>query len=72
MESDQNYPHTIRVNWQSESGAVWWNETCAMVLEVFGLPGHRFVYHPFENYMEFLFASEKDAIMCKLLLSDRL
>ena len=43
-----------------------------MVLEVFGLPGDRFVYHPHMDYMTFDFVSEKDAIMCKILLSDRL
>ena len=73
MESDKSYPHPIRVNWYSDrQDAVWWNEVCAMVLEVFGLPGNKFIYHPYENYMEFLFASEKDAIICKILLSDRL
>jgi len=68
---DYDFPHPVRVNWDNQT-IPWWNECCAMVLEVFGLPGHRFIYHPFEDYMEFLFASEKDAIMCKLLLSDRL
>lgn len=72
MESNQSFSHRIRVNWQSGPGPGFWNETCAMVLEVFGLPGHKFIYKPYENHMEFLFASEKDAIMCKLLLSDRL
>jgi hypothetical protein len=72
MEPNQNYPFTIRVNWHKEQGADWWNDTCAMVLNVFGSPGHKFIYHPFENYMEFLFKSKKDATICKILLSDRL
>ncbi len=72
MEPEQIFKHTVRVNWTNEQGTIWWNETCAMVLEVFGLPGHRFVYHPHMDYMTFDFASEKDAIMCKILLSDRL
>jgi hypothetical protein len=42
-----------------------------MVLEVFGLPGDRFMYHPYEEYMVFEFESEKDATTCKLLLSER-
>lgn len=69
---DDNFLHPVRINWTPSQGAPWWNECCASVLQVFGLPGHRFIYHPFEDYMEFLFASEKDAIMCKILLSDRL
>lgn len=66
------FNHIIKVNWNTEQGSIWWNETCALVLEVFGLPGDRFIYKPSMDYMEFLFVSEKDAIMCKLLLSDRL
>lgn len=72
MEPNQSFKHQIRVNWTNEQGTIWWNETCAMVLEVFGLPGHRFMYRPHIDHMIFEFASEKDAIMCKILLSDRL
>ena len=43
-----------------------------MVLEVFGLPGNKFMYRPHLDYMVFEFAFENDAIMCKILLSDRL
>ena len=73
LDTKQNYPYSVRVNWENDNRTtVWWNETCAVVLEVFGLPGHRFLYRPHLDYMEFEFASEKDATMCKLLLSDRL
>lgn len=72
MEFDKNFPHSIKVTWTTEQGTIWWNETCAQVLEVFGLPGHRYMYRPHFDYMTFNFASEKDAIMCKILLSDRL
>ena len=72
MDADQDFKHHIRINWHKEQGAPWWNDTCAMVLSVFGLPGQRFIYHPFEDYMEFLFKSEKDATMCRILLSERL
>jgi len=63
--------HEIIVDWHNQ-GAVWWNETCAMVLEVFGLPGNRFIYKPFENFMTFTFKSIKDADLCRILLSERL
>ena len=44
----------------------------AMVVEVFGLPGQRFVYSPTEDFMTFCFKSKKDAELCKILLSERL
>jgi len=61
----------VIVKWHNQSG-LWWNETCAKVLEVFGLPGDRYTYHPTTEHMVFLFTTEKDAILCTLLLSERL
>jgi len=63
--------HEIVVAWHNQDN-LWWNETCAMVLEVFGLPGQRFVYKPFEDFMTFTFKSKKDADLCRILLSERL
>ena len=63
---------TILVPWKDEQTGFWWNETCAMVLEHFGLPGDRYTSHPAENNMTFKFINEQDALMCKILLSDRI
>ena len=63
--------HEVIVDWHMQ-GVSWWNETCALVLEVFGLPGHRFVYTPSEDFMTFTFKSTKDADLCRILLSERL
>lgn len=64
--------HEVIVDWTLERGTIWWNEVCAMVLEVFGLPGHRFVYTPSADFMTFTFKSKKDADLCRILLSERL
>lgn len=66
------FNHHIRINWTNEQGAVWWNEICATVLEVFGLPGNRFLYRPFADYMVFEFKSKQDADLCKILLSEHI
>jgi hypothetical protein len=63
--------NTVTVLWNNQN-VPWWNETCAMVLEVFGLPGHRFVYKPNNDFMTFSFKSKKDADLCRILLSERL
>ena len=39
-----------------------WNETCAWALEQFGLPGTKFTTHATEDYMDFYFHDERDAI----------
>lgn len=62
--------HMIRVDWHYQ-GTNWWNETCASVLEVFGLPGNRFYYKPHFEYMTFTFKSKKDADLCRILLSEK-
>ena len=61
----------VRVDWDNQNG-FWWNETCALVLEVFGLPGNRYESKPDSDYMLFTFKSKKDADLCKILLSERL
>ena len=65
------FEHKIQVAWDNQS-TPWWNETCANVIEVFGLPGHRFNWTPHTDYMVFGFESKKDAELCKILLSDRI
>lgn len=72
MDFRKDYQHKIKINWTNEQGTIWWNETCAMVLETFGLPGEKYIYKPNINYMLFEFKDERDSFMCKLLLSDRI
>lgn len=68
---DEGFTHVVKIPWQGQ-GSYWWNEACADVLEVFGLPGGRFTSHPKMNEMEFYFKSPKDAELCKILLSERI
>jgi hypothetical protein len=68
----EDFIYTVQVDWENHRGTIWWNETCALVLEVFGLPGHRFIYKPSGDYMLFKFKSAKDESLCRILLSDRL
>jgi len=63
--------YDVCINWDNQNG-FWWNETCALVLEVFGLPGNRYESHPDTDCMLFTFKSKKDADLCKILLSERL
>lgn len=66
------FSYQVVINWHTGQGNIWWNETCALVLEVFGLPGNRFMYTPHEDYMIFKFKTEQDKRLCQLLLSDRI
>ena len=62
----------VCVRWQTGQDGIWWNETCAIILEVFGLPGGRYISSPTADYMIFNFTNTKDADLCKILLSERL
>jgi hypothetical protein len=61
----------VSVPWQNQSNH-WWNETCATICERFGLPGGRYVTKLDEHQMDFIFYDDRDALMCKILVSDLL
>lgn len=62
---------TVRIPWNGQEN-YWWNEVCADILEVFGLPGDRYTSHPTPNYMDFHFKSTKDVELCKILISEKI
>jgi hypothetical protein len=61
----------IRVPWESQSN-VWWNETCANIIEHFGLPGDKYTTEISADEMKFFFKDDREALMCKILVSDRI
>ncbi len=61
----------ISVPWKNQPN-VWWNETCADVVEHFGLPGDRYTTEINENEMKFFFKDERDALLCKIMISDKI
>ena len=57
----------VTLNWTKGRDSIpIWNEICAWAIEQFGLPGNRFIWRPTEDYMEFFFYDEKDAIHFEL------
>lgn len=58
---------TVRIPWVRASDNVFrWNEVCAWAIEMFGLPGDRFETHANVDYMDFVFKSNKDALLMSL------
>lgn len=58
--------HLVRIPWRIGDTEEKWNETCIWAVEQYGLPGKKYETHPTENYMDFLFKEERDAIMFSL------
>jgi len=55
---------TVRIPWdRNYDNEYTWNEVCARAIERFGLPGDRFETHANVHYMDFVFKSNKDALM---------
>jgi hypothetical protein len=55
---------TVRIPWSREHDNIYkWNEVCARAIEMFGLPGDRFTTSANVDYMDFIFNSNKDALM---------
>jgi hypothetical protein len=55
----------VRISWK-KGDIIDWNETCAWAIEQFGLPGLKFETHATEDYMDFYFTDERDAILFEL------
>ena len=55
----------VRISWK-KGDIIDWNETCAWAIEQFGLPGDKFEAHATEDYMDFYFKDERDAILFQL------
>jgi hypothetical protein len=59
----------ICVPWKNQNN-VWWNETCANIIEHFGLPGGKYTTEVSSNEMKFFFKDDREALMCKILISE--
>ena len=62
--------NVIQIPWESHQSNTWWNEICANVVEKFGLPGDKYTTEVSQDSMKFFFHDEKDALMCRLLVSE--
>jgi len=59
---------TVRIPWvRRNDNETYWNEICAWTIERFGLPGDRFTSHANVNFMDFVFKSNKDALVMALM-----
>lgn len=61
----------ITVPWERQPN-IWWNETCAQIVEHFGLPGGKYVTEVSSECMHFDFQNENDALLCQIMISDRI
>ena len=59
---------TVRISWsRTYDNSKMWNEVCVWAIEMFGLPGDKFIATANVNYMDFVFVSNKDALLMALM-----
>ena len=61
----------ISVPWQGQSTA-WWDDTCVRIIEHFGLPGDKYTTEVGTENMKFFFKDEREALLCRLMISDQI
>lgn len=65
------FAHQVTVPWSPRASTMRvWNEICADAVELFGLPGDRYMTQPNINDMTWYFRSEADALLFKLKFSE--
>jgi hypothetical protein len=71
IDDQFNYP--VVIPWSSKLDTVTaWNEICAQGMEMFGLPGHRYITDANVNDMTWWFKDEHDALLMTLKFSEQL
>ena len=56
----------VRIPWKIGDTISDWDLTCIWAIEHYGLPGYKFHTHMTEDYMDFIFKDERDAIYFSL------
>ena len=65
-----NDEYVVHIKWDNDAdhdkAQEYWNDTCIWAIENFGLPGHRFATKATQDYIDFYFQDEKDALLFSL------
>ncbi len=62
----------VLIPWRAGDTVSKWSNHCVMIIEHFGLPGNRYKTEVCADWMSFKFDDEKDAFLCKIMLSEHL
>jgi hypothetical protein len=68
---DDSYQYPVVIPWSAQLDAVSaWNEVCAQGMEMFGLPGGRYITEANVNDMTWYFKDPNDALIMTLKFSE--
>ena len=64
---EAKYPYPVAIPWNNKLDTVSaWNEICAQGMEMFGLPGNRYITDANVNDMTWWFRDQHDALLMTL------
>lgn len=70
---EAEYCYPVVIPWSAQLDTVTaWNEVCAQGMELFGLPGGRYITEANVNDMTWWFCNEQDALIMTLKFSEAL
>ena len=70
---DESYQYPVVIPWSARVDTVTaWNEICAQGMEMFGLPGGRYITDANVTDMTWWFKDEHDALLMTLKFSEQL
>jgi hypothetical protein len=70
---DESYQYPVVIPWSAQVDTVTaWNEICAQGMEMFGLPGGRYITDANVTDMTWWFKDEQDALIMTLKFSEQL
>jgi hypothetical protein len=68
---EAEYCYPVVIPWSAQLDTVTaWNEVCAQGMEMFGLPGGRYITEANVNDMTWWFSNEQDALIMTLKFSE--
>ena len=68
---DPEFTHPVTIKWGRGADTMeYWNQLSIASLELFGLPGDRYITDISADYMIWSFRSDKDALIFKLKFSE--
>ena len=67
---DKDYTFYCTIPWRENDNNQRWDEICISAIELFGMPGNRYVTDISQDQMSWIFKTEQDQLLFKLKFSE--
>ena len=67
---DPEYTYSVTIRLNDPNDIMGWDEVCIAAIELFGLPGTRYITDIGNDCMDWIFKDSKDALLFKLKFSE--